>query len=200
MNLRGVGTLMQLPDKRFERSRVSSSLSQGKSRYPASLNVIARDLMRSTVALFASLSLSTIVSADAKIDFETATARWRSQVITAYSFTYQDQDGGVISAFCGGALIRVSVGSGKSAQTRVIQDTRHCPTGTRGKAIDVEVPSSIDALFDRIHRWIYDPPTNVDLEFTYDPKYGFPTRWSATKLENADSDEGFAITDFKVNK
>ncbi len=156
--------------------------------------------MRSTVALIVSLSLSTIASADAKIDFEAAAARWRSQAITAYSFTYQDQDGGVISALCGGALIRVSVDSGKSVQTRVIQGTRHCPTGTTGKAIDVEVPSSIDALFDRIRRWVYDPPTKVDLEITYNPKYGFPTRWSATKLEFADSDEGFAITDFKVNK
>ena len=100
-------------------------------------------LMRSTVALVASLSLSTIGSADAKIDFEAAIARWRSQAITAYSFTYQDQDGGVISAFCVGALIRVSVDSGKSVRTRVIQGTRRCPTGTRGKAIDVEVPSRL---------------------------------------------------------
>jgi Family of unknown function (DUF6174) len=156
--------------------------------------------MRSTVALFAALSLTTIVSADAKIDFEAAIARWRSQVVTAYSFTYQDQDGEVISPFCGGALIRVSVVPGKSVQARVIRGTRHCPTGIRGKAIDVEVPSSIDALFDRMRRWVYDPPTKVDLEMTYDPKYGFPTHWSATKPEITDSDEGFAITDFKVNK
>jgi hypothetical protein len=156
--------------------------------------------MRSTVALVASLSLSTLVSADAKFDFEAAIARWRFQVITAYDFTYQDQDGGVISALCGGALIRVSVVPGKSVQPRVIRGNTRCPTGARGKAIDVEVPSSIDALFDRMRRWVYDPPTKVDLETTYDSKYGFPTRWSATKPEITDSDEGFAITDFKINK
>ena len=50
-----------------------------------------------------------------------------------------------------------------------------------------------------MRRWVYDPPTKVDLEMTYDAKYGVPTRWSATKPEISDSDEGFAITDFKIN-
>lgn len=157
-------------------------------------------LIRSTVALIASLSLSTLVSADAKIDFEAAIARWRSSVVTAYSFTYQDQDGDVISPFCGGTLIRVRVVPGKSVQTYVLHGNSRCPTGAKGKAIDVEVPNSIDALFDRMRRWIYDPPTKVDLKATYDPKYGFPVRWSATKSEISDSDEGFAITDFKVDR
>jgi hypothetical protein len=49
-----------------------------------------------------------------------------------------------------------------------------------------------------MQRWIYDPPTKVDLEATYDPKYGLPILWRATKPEISDSDEGFAITDFKV--
>ena len=156
-------------------------------------------LMRSMVGLVALLLSSTTFSADAKIDFEAATARWRSGGFTAYSFTYQDQDVDLISPRCGGALIRVRVVPGRSVQTRVVRGTRHCPLGTRGKAIDVEVPSSIDALFDRMRRWVYDPPTKVDLEMTYDAKYGVPTRWSATKPEISDSDEGFAITDFKIN-
>ena len=113
--------------------------------------------LRPIVALVASLALTTEVSADAKIDFETAVARWRSQVVTAYSFTYQDQDGGVVAPRCGGTLVRVTVVQGKSQLTRVIRGTRHCRTGTRGEAIDVEVPSSIDTLFDRMRRWVYDP-------------------------------------------
>ena len=157
-------------------------------------------LMRYTVALIASLSLSTLVSADAKMDFEAAIALWRSNMVTTYSFTYQDQDGDVISPFCGGALIRVRVAPGKSVRAHVLHGNSRCPTGTAGKAIDVKVPNSIDALFDRMHRWIYDPPTKVELEATYDLKYGFPIRCSATKLEISDSDEGFAITDFKAGR
>lgn len=170
-----------------------------RRRNPASRNLIDKHSMRFLVAVLTSLLLVTIVSADEKSDYEAAIARWRSQGVTAYSFTYQDQDGDVISPYCGGALIRVSVVPGRSAQVRVIRGTSHCPTGTRGKAIDVEVPSSIDELFGRMRRWVYDPPTKVDIETTYDPKYGFPIRWIATKAEISDSDEGFAITDFKVN-
>jgi hypothetical protein len=51
-----------------------------------------------------------------------------------------------------------------------------------------------------MRRWVYDQSTKVELEMIYDPKYGFPTRWRATKSEITDSDEGFAVTDFEVDK
>jgi hypothetical protein len=40
----------------------------------------------------------------------------------------------------------------------VVHGLRHCAKGTSGKAIDVAVPTSIDDLFERMRRWIYDPP------------------------------------------
>ena len=156
--------------------------------------------MRIAVALVLCLSLSTTASADAKTNFEEAWARWQSLGITRYSFIYQDEDGGLISPRCGGALIRIGVVSGKAIQPIVVQGTRHCPTGTRGKSIDVEVPNSIDTLFDRMRRWVYDPPTKVELEVTYDSEYGLPLRWRAVKSEITDSDEGFAITNFQKSK
>ena len=144
------------------------------------------------------LLLSTMAVADARTDFEKSLARWRSRGVIHYSFNYRSEDGGVISPHCGGATIRMSVAPPKKPIPAVVRGVRHCAKGTSGKAIDVAVPTSIDDLFERMRRWIYDPPTKVDLEITYDPDYGFPIRWRAVKTEISDSDEGFAITYFQL--
>jgi hypothetical protein len=115
--------------------------------------------------------------ADPRNDFEESLALWHSRDVTHYSFNYRDEDGGLVSAYCGGATIRVRVASPKKLIPVVVRGVLHCVKGTSGKAIDVAVPTSIDDLFERIRRWIYDPPTKVDLMITYDPGYGFPVRW-----------------------
>lgn len=144
------------------------------------------------------LLLSTMAVADPRNDFEQSLALWQSRGVTHYSFNYRDEDGGLISPYCGGATIRVRVASPKKLIPVVVQGVRHCAKGTSGKAIDVAVPTSIDDLFKRMRRWIYDPPTKVDLMITYDPDYGFPVRWRAVKTEISDSDEGFGISDFQI--
>jgi hypothetical protein len=156
--------------------------------------------IRVVVPVFVYLLLSTMAIADPRSDFEQARARWQSRGITGYSFNYQDKDSELIAPHCGGAVIRVRVGSGAVFRPIVVNGVRHCAKGASGKSIDLEVPKSIDDLFERIRRWIYDPPTRVDLEVTYDAEYGFPLRWSAVKPEISDSDEGFAITDFQITK
>jgi hypothetical protein len=92
------------------------------------------------------------------------------------------------------------VAPGKEFQPVVVRGVRHCAKGTHGKSIDFEIPSSMDELFARIRRWIYEPPTKVDLEVTYDCCYGIPLRWSALKPEISDSDEGFVVNDFQVSR
>jgi hypothetical protein len=156
--------------------------------------------MRVVIPVLAHLLLSTLAIADPRTAFEQARARWRSQGVMAYSFNYQDQDSDVVAPYCAGALIRVRVAPGKAIEPVVVKGARHCPKGTRGRSIDVEVPKSIDALFDRMRRWLYDPPTKVDLEVTYDSSHGVPLRWRAVKPDISDSDEGFTVTDFQLSK
>lgn len=164
------------------------------------ISVASPSLMRVAILVLAHLSLSTMVMADPRTDFEQARARWESQRVNAYTFNYQDQDSDVVSPYCAGALIRVRVAAGKAVQPVVLKGTRRCPKGTRGKSIDVEVPKSIDALFDRIRRWLYDPPTPVNIEVTYDSRYGIPLSWKAVKPDISDSDEGFTVTDLQLGK
>lgn len=156
--------------------------------------------MRVAISVLALLSLPTVSIADSRTDFEQAQALWQSQGVTAYSFSYQSQDSDVVSPYCAEALIRVRVAPGRAIESVVVRGVKHCPRGTRGRSIDVEVPKSIDALFDRMRRWLYDPPTKVDLEATYDSKYGVPLRWRASKPEISDGDEGFTVKDFQIGK
>ena len=156
--------------------------------------------MRVAILVLAHLSLPTMVIADPRTDFEQARTRWESLRVIAYSFNYQDQDSDVVSPYCGGALIRVRVAPGKAIQPVVLKGARRCPKGTRGRFIDVEVPKSIDALFDRMRRWLYDPPTKVNIEVTYDSRYGIPLSWRAVKPDISDSDEGFTVTNLQLGK
>jgi hypothetical protein len=137
---------------------------------------------------------------DARLDFEQARARWLSQGIAAYSFDFQDRDDDVVSPHCGRAVIRVRVARGKIFRPVVVRGVRRCAKGTSGESIDVLVPNSMDDLFERMRRWIYEPTTKVDLEVTYDSNYGIPLRWSAAKPEISDSDEGFAVFHFRVRR
>jgi hypothetical protein len=51
-----------------------------------------------------------------------------------------------------------------------------------------------------MRRWLYDPPTKVELEATYDSNHGVPLRWRAVNLEVWDGNEGFTVTDFQLIK
>jgi hypothetical protein len=134
--------------------------------------------MRIAIGAIICLALAAPLWADPNTDLERTLARWHSQRVTGYSFTYQDQDVDLVSPRCGGALIRIRVVPARVIPLIVVRGTSACPTGTRGKSIDVQLPASIEDLFSRIHRWAYNPPTKVEITATYDLEYGVPLRWS----------------------
>jgi hypothetical protein len=134
-------------------------------------------------------------------DFESAVARWHAASITNYTFSYIDAGADMIAPKCAGAVIRVSVRDGLSGTPVVTKGTSHCPSGTRGrKAIQIDVPPTIEAVFATIRRYLYRPPTPAEITATYDSRYGVPLSYHAVKTEISDSDEGFVIRDFKPGR
>jgi hypothetical protein len=131
-------------------------------------------------------------------DFDVALARWNSAAIQNYTFTYEDNGGGLITPICGGAQFKLTVRKGVGGTPVVIRGTKRCPVGTRVRAADLDIPVTIDEAFNAIKRYIRDPPTPVRVTVTYESQYGYPLTYSAEKLEISDSDEGFVIAHFSV--
>jgi hypothetical protein len=139
--------------------------------------------------------------ADAAADFDAAAARWKASGLRTYSFEYQYDSGDVVAPYCATATIWVRVIKGTGTEPVVVKGSRHCPVGTRGRrSIDVAIPETIDAVFDTMRRYVHNPPTPVEVKATLDSKYGFPTLYFVSKLEVSDSDEGFRISNFSVQR
>jgi Family of unknown function (DUF6174) len=133
-------------------------------------------------------------------DFNAAVERWHALKISNYSFVYEEGGAVLIAPYCAGTKIRVRVRHGASSSPVVVAGHAHCPTGTRGARIDVTVPATIDDAFEAIRRYVFNPPTPVELTVTYDSKYGVPLSYYAAKTEISDSDEGFKISKFEVTR
>ena len=107
----------------------------------------------------------------------------------------------MIAPRCADAKIRVVVRNGISSPPVIERGNSKCPRGTRGeKSIGFSVPSTIDAAFSEMRRYIHNPPTPAQIDATYDPELGIPLTYSARKTEIEDNDEGFRISGFKVLK
>jgi hypothetical protein len=143
---------------------------------------------------------SQLAAADQAADFGAAVARWRSLGVTNYSFHYRLGGADLIAPWCSDADIEVKVESGVGGVPVVVRGNARCPAGTRGHKIGFKVPRTIDAAFDEIRRYLYNPPTPVEITVTYDAKYGVPLKYYVTKLEISDSDEGFEISGFRVKR
>ena len=155
--------------------------------------------MRYPAFLILSTLLPGISFADTATDFEAAIARWHTLHISNYSFLYEDGGDGLISPHCAGTKIRVHVRRGVTSLPVVVAGRTHCPAGTRGSRIGIQVPATIEDVFKTIQRYVYKPPTPVELTVTYDSKYGVPLSYYAAKTEISDSDEGFTISRFEVD-
>jgi hypothetical protein len=155
--------------------------------------------MRLAAALLLSGVIATEVAhADADSDFRNAYAIWRSRAETSYSFDFSLRDEVVVAPPCGGATIRVVVKNGVPNKKVVVKGTPRCRTGTSGKAIGFDVPNTLEAVFDRMRRYIYSPPLKVAVSATYDAVTGVPITYHVKKLEFEDDDEGFAISNYRV--
>jgi hypothetical protein len=142
------------------------------------------------------VSPSLCFGSDLAADFDVALARWKSAAVQDYVFTYQESGAVLIMPYCAGAKIRVTVKHGVGGAPIVMRGTRRCPAGTRGRSIDLDVPKTIDEAFQAVRRYIFEAPTPVEVNVSYDPTYGYPLKYYVTKLEISDSDEGFEISKF----
>jgi hypothetical protein len=139
-------------------------------------------------------------ASDLVSDFDMALSRWKSAAIENYTFTYEDNGGGLITPKCGDAQFKLKVRKGVGGIPVVARGGRRCPVGTRVRAADLDIPVTIDEAFNAIRRYIKDPPTPVQVTVTYDSKYGYPLTYSAVKLEISDSDEGFLVANFSAQR
>ena len=155
---------------------------------------------RSIVFLLCVAVSGASVAGDPVEEFRSAQAQWRGAAIQSYTFTYEDRSEVIVAPKCGGAQIRVSVMNGVGGVPVVVHGVRHCPAGTRGRAIDLSVPLTIEDTFKAMDRYINNPPTAVRVAVTYDSRYGYPISYHVEKLEFSDNDEGFVIANFSVQR
>jgi len=94
------------------------------------------------------------VAGDLASDFDVALARWKSAAIQNYTFTYEDNGGGLITPICGGAQFKLTVRKGVGRTPVVIRGAKRCPVGTRVRAADLDIPVTIDEAFNAIRRYI----------------------------------------------
>ena len=147
------------------------------------------------------LLVTSVASATGLDEFSSAQNKWRAVQATSYSFIFEWSGGVVIAPACADAKILVRVRHGVSSVPRVIRGSRRCPAGTSGeRAIGFSVPSTIEAAFSEMSRYIETPPVRAKVTARYDEATGAPLEYYVEKLEIYDNDEGFRISGLRLQR
>jgi Family of unknown function (DUF6174) len=154
-------------------------------------------MLRAACLILASCVVIASASASPATDFENASQKWRAAGVRSYSFLYEWGGGVVIAPKCSGAKIRVTVRDGVSQTPVVVHGYDKCARGTRGKAIGIDVPPTVEALFAEIGDSLAKGQEKVAVSATYDPTWGIPLKYYAANKMLSDNDSGFVISDFK---